>query len=61
MKAILKPHEEERILEGHPWIFRNEVESITGEIKGGGIVDVYSSRDVFIGRGYLNFASKIFC
>lgn len=59
MKAILKPHEEERILEGHPWIFRNEVESITGEIKGGGIVDVYSSRDVFIGRGYLNFASKI--
>ena len=59
MKAILKPHEEERILEGHPWIFRNEVESIIGEIKGGGIVDVYSSRDVFIGRGYLNFASKI--
>lgn len=59
MKAILKPHEEMRILEGHPWIFRNEVASIEGEIKGGGIVDVYSSRDVFIGRGYLNFASKI--
>lgn len=59
MKAILKPHEEVRILEGHPWIFRNEVASIDGDIKGGGIVDVYSSRDVFIGRGYLNFASKI--
>ena len=37
MKAILKPHEEMRILEGHPWIFRNEVASIEGEIKGGGI------------------------
>lgn len=59
MKAILKPHEETRILEGHPWIFRNEVADIIGEIKGGGIVDVYSSRDEFIGRGYLNFASKI--
>ena len=59
MKAILKPHEETRILEGHPWIFRNEVASFEGEIISGGIVDVYSSRDIFIGRGYLNFASKI--
>jgi 23S rRNA (cytosine1962-C5)-methyltransferase len=58
MKAILKPYEEVRILEGHPWIFRNEVADITGDIKGGGIVDVYSSRDEFIGRGYLNFASN---
>lgn len=59
MKAILKPHEEMRILEGHPWIFRNEVASFDGEIISGGIVDVYSNRNIFIGRGYLNFASKI--
>lgn len=59
MKAILKPHEEIRILEGHPWIFRNEVAEILGEIKAGGIVDVYNSKNIFIGRGYLNLASKI--
>lgn len=59
MKAVLKPHEEMRILEGHPWIFRNEVASITGDVKGGGIVDVYSNSEMFVGRGYLNFASKI--
>ncbi len=59
MKAVLKPHEEMRILEGHPWIFRNEVASITGDVKGGGIVGVYSNSEMFVGRGYLNFASKI--
>ncbi len=59
MKAILKPHEEIRILEGHPWIFRSEVSEILGEIKAGGIIDVYNHKNVFIGRGYLNLASKI--
>lgn len=59
MKAILKPHEEIRILEGHPWIFRNEVSEIIGNIKAGGIVEVYNNKNNFIGRGYLNIASKI--
>jgi 23S rRNA (cytosine1962-C5)-methyltransferase len=59
-KIFLKPTEETRINQGHPWVFSNEVERIEGEIKSGEIAFVYSSKNVFIGKGFLNTSSKIF-
>ncbi|RJX26679.1 MAG: class I SAM-dependent rRNA methyltransferase [Acholeplasma sp.] len=59
-KIILKPHEEERLLFGHPWVFSNEIDRIEGKIQSGDIAFVYSSKNQFIGKGFLNTSSKIF-
>lgn len=59
-KIILKPKEEIRIQEGHPWVFNNEIDQISGYIQSGEIAYVYSSKNVFVGKGFLNTSSKIF-
>lgn len=58
-KVILKKDEEQRIQNGHPWIFSNEVFSIEGKIQSGKLCDVYTYTGTFLGRGFLNTASKI--
>lgn len=55
----LKKGEERRIIEGHPWIYANEVSRIEGKDKQGSIAKVYSSSGKFIGQGYINHLSKI--
>lgn len=59
-RIILKPTEDIRIREGHPWVFSNEVKTIEGQIKSGEIAYVYDHKHHFIGKGFLNTASKIF-
>lgn len=59
-QIYLKPKEEFRILEGHPWVFSNEIDRIEGPIKSGEIAYVYSYKNQFIGKGFLNTSSKIF-
>jgi len=59
LKVYLNKGEEQRILEGHPWVFSNEVKGFDGEIKAGCICDVYSFNERFIGRGFFNSNSKI--
>jgi len=59
-KIYLKPTEEIRLLQGHPWVFNNEILRFSGDIKSGEIAYVYSSQDIFIGKGFLNTSSKIF-
>ena len=55
----LKKNEEKRIINGHPWIYANEVESITGKDIQGSICKVISHNNEFIGIGYINHSSKI--
>lgn len=59
-KIYLKKGEEQRIQEGHPWVFSNEIDHIVGFIKSGEIAYVYAHDQTFIGKGYLNTNSKIF-
>jgi 23S rRNA (cytosine1962-C5)-methyltransferase len=59
-KIYLKPKEEIRIIQGHPWVYNNEIERIDGTIKSGDIAYVYSYRNSFVGKGFLNTSSKIF-
>ena len=59
LKVFLNKGEEQRILEGHPWVFSNEIKGFDGEIKAGSICDVYSYNEKFIGRGFFNSNSKI--
>lgn len=58
-KAILNPGREKRILRGHPWVFRSDIERVDGEFTPGDVVDVHSARGRFMGRAMYNPASQI--
>lgn len=49
----------QRISNGHPWIFSNEVNRIEGSPKPGEIVEVYFHDGKFAGKGYFNQQSQI--
>jgi 23S rRNA (cytosine1962-C5)-methyltransferase len=48
-----------RVVNGHPWIFNNEVEKVEGEPGAGETVDVYTHDKKFVGKGYFNSKSQI--
>lgn len=58
-KVYLKKNEEKRIISGHSWVYANEVAKIEGKDKNGNLASVYSYDGRFIGKGYINHASKI--
>ena len=48
-----------RVVNGHPWVFANEVEKIEGEVQAGNIVELYTHDKKFVGKGYINPKSQI--
>ncbi|MGN6421404.1 MAG: class I SAM-dependent rRNA methyltransferase, partial [Pseudobacter sp.] len=60
IKVILKKKISQRVVvNGHPWIFANEVNTVEGEVEPGDIVEVYTHDKKFVGKGYINPASQI--
>jgi 23S rRNA (cytosine1962-C5)-methyltransferase len=57
--VYLKRKISQRVANGHPWIFNNEVEKLEGEVNGGEITEVFSHDKKFIGKGYINPKSQI--
>jgi len=58
-KVYLKKKISPRVVNGHPWIFNNEVEKIDGEVTGGETVEVFTHDKKFVGKGYINPKSQI--
>ncbi len=58
-KFFLRKKIGDRVINGHPWIFGNELGDSQGEAEAGDIVEVYSSNGSFVGKGYINPASQI--
>ena len=58
-EVILKKGEEKRVMAGHPWVYANEVARIEGKDKNGSLACVRAFDGRYIGRGYINHASKI--
>lgn len=58
-KLYLRKNEERRILNGHQWIFSNEIDRTENTIETGGLVEVYSSAGSKIGTGFYNKHSLI--
>ncbi len=58
-EIYLKKNEEKRIVAGHSWVYANEVARIEGKDKNGSLTAVYSHDGRYIGKGYINHASKI--
>jgi 23S rRNA (cytosine1962-C5)-methyltransferase len=59
IKVYLRKKISNRVANGHPWIFGNEVEKLEGEAAGGEIADVFTHDKKFSGRGYINPKSQI--
>ncbi len=58
-KFFLRKKIGDRVANGHPWIFGNELGDSEGTAEPGDIVEVYSSNGSFVGKGYINPASQI--
>ncbi len=58
-EIYLKKNEEKRIVAGHSWVYANEVARIDGKDKNGSLATVYAWDGRYIGKGYINHASKI--
>ncbi len=58
-RIYLKSRDDARLLQGHLWVFSNEIERSEGSPKPGEIIDVYSHRQKFLGRGFYNPKSLI--
>ena len=59
VQVLLKRKISPRIANGHPWVFSNEVDKVSGSPSGGEIVEVFTHDKKFIGKGYINPKSQI--
>ncbi|MHB1920820.1 MAG: class I SAM-dependent rRNA methyltransferase [Chitinophagaceae bacterium] len=59
VQVFLKKGMGERIIQGHPWVFKNEVERIEGEYSPGELGDVFTQKKIFVGKGLVNPNSQI--
>jgi 23S rRNA (cytosine1962-C5)-methyltransferase len=59
IKVYLNRKISQRVANGHPWIFGNEVNIIEGEVLGGEIAEVFTHDKKFVGKGYINPKSQI--
>ncbi|SPE56377.1 Ribosomal RNA large subunit methyltransferase I [Verrucomicrobia bacterium] len=57
--VLLKPGEADRIVAGHPWIYRGSVLRLTQPAADGEAVQVKDHRQRFLGTGFYNSKSKI--
>ncbi|MHC1745350.1 MAG: class I SAM-dependent rRNA methyltransferase [Syntrophobacteraceae bacterium] len=55
----LHPGRERRVLAGHRWVFSNEIASPLSDFEPGSWVEVFSSKQVSLGIGYINPGSLI--
>ncbi|MCR4434524.1 MAG: class I SAM-dependent rRNA methyltransferase [Clostridiales bacterium] len=58
-KVFLFKGKEKRVEYGHPWIFKSDIESISGSFRPGDAIEVYSRGNRFLGMGYINPKSQI--
>ena len=59
IKVYLGKKISRRVVEGHPWIFNNEIDRVEGEVNGGETVTVFTHDKKFVGKGYSNPKSQI--
>lgn len=50
---------QKKLLQGHPWVYGNEIERVEGEIEDGGLVTVVDFRGRYMGTGFYNSKSLI--
>ncbi len=59
VRTVVTPKAEKSLRAGHPWVFAEEITSVSGAYSNGDIVDVYSQKEKYLGSGFINDNSKI--
>ncbi len=59
IKVNITPKGERALRGGHPWVFADEITALSGSYENGDIADVYSSKERYLGSGFINDNSKI--
>lgn len=59
VRAVVTEKAERALRAGHPWVYGEEVLSVSGEYENGDIIDVYTKKGRFLGSGFINDNSKI--
>jgi len=57
--VTVTPKAEASLLRGHPWVYDEEITDVRGQFINGGLVDVLSRKDRYLGTGLLSEHSKI--
>lgn len=57
--VLLRPGEADRIVAGHPWVYRGSILRLTHPAADGELVQVKDHRQRFLGVGFYNSKSKI--
>lgn len=57
--VILNRSRKKRLEQGHPWVFKSEIELVEGEPVPGSLVDIVDHRKRYLATGYYNPASQI--
>ena len=58
-RVVISPKGERALRGGHPWVYGDEIRAREGEPVNGGIVDVVSEKNRWLGAGLYNDNSKI--
>lgn len=58
-RVYLKKNEERRLKTGHLWVFSNEILETEGDPVNGSTIDIFDSRNNFLGAGFYNRNSLI--
>ncbi len=58
-KIYLAKGKEKRVEYGHPWVYRSDIASADNSANPGDVVDIYSSSNRFLARGFYNPKSQI--
>ena len=58
-RATVTPKAEKSLRGGHPWTYADEIISLSAAPEDGSLVDVYSTKDKYLGTGFYNSHSKI--
>jgi 23S rRNA (cytosine1962-C5)-methyltransferase len=57
--VLLRPGEADRVVAGHPWVYRGSILRVTAPAADGAVVQVKDHRQRFLGIGLYNSQSKI--
>ena len=57
--AYLKGGRETRVLQGNPWVFRSDIDRVSGQYEPGDVVSVKSARGRMLGCAFYNPQSQI--
>ena len=57
--VLLRPGEADRVIAGHPWIYKGSIDRLTKPAADGEVVQVKDHRQRFLGVGIFNSRSKI--